>query len=44
VDFLTRENDSEGHEAGDALIIDVADGLMEAFGSEYVFRLGFWEV
>lgn len=40
INGLKRLNDSEGHEAGDALIIDVADGLKEAFGEEYVFRLG----
>ncbi len=40
INGLKRVNDSEGHEAGDALIIDVANGLTEAFGSEYVFRLG----
>ena len=40
INGLKRVNDSEGHEAGDALIIDVANALTEAFGSEYVFRLG----
>ena len=40
INGLKRVNDNEGHEAGDAMIKDVADALREAFGKQFSFRMG----
>lgn len=40
INGLKRLNDTQGHDAGDQLIIDVAQSLIDVFGEEYVFRLG----
>lgn len=40
VNGLKTTNDTVGHEAGDALIIDVANSLREVFGAESVYRVG----
>ena len=40
INGLKRVNDNEGHEAGDALIKDVADAVREAFGKQCSFRMG----
>lgn len=37
---LKTMNDKNGHEAGDKLIADAAGSLMEAFGTENVYRMG----
>ena len=40
INGLKRMNDEQGHDAGDRLIIDVADCLKEVFGDRRVFRMG----
>ncbi|MBR5361196.1 MAG: sensor domain-containing diguanylate cyclase [Lachnospiraceae bacterium] len=40
INGLKRLNDTQGHDAGDMLIIDVAQSLIDVFGENYVFRLG----
>ncbi len=40
INGLKRMNDEHGHDAGDKLIIDVADSLKEVFGDRRVFRMG----
>ncbi|MBR5419547.1 MAG: GGDEF domain-containing protein [Lachnospiraceae bacterium] len=40
INGLKRVNDTEGHEAGDAMIKDVADALIEVLGADVVFRMG----
>ncbi|MBR6382207.1 MAG: diguanylate cyclase [Lachnospiraceae bacterium] len=40
INGLKIENDTHGHEAGDQMIIDVAESLVDAFGSENVYRIG----
>ena len=40
INGLKHTNDTKGHDVGDKLIIDVAECLKEAFGSESVFRFG----
>ena len=40
INGLKKMNDEHGHEAGDQLIIDVADCLKEVFGDRRVFRMG----
>ena len=40
INGLKQVNDSAGHEAGDKLIVGVAESLMYIFGAENVFRLG----
>ncbi len=40
INGLKRTNDAWGHEAGDKLIIDVADSLISVFGIDHVYRLG----
>lgn len=40
INGLKAMNDTAGHEAGDALITDVADSLIAAFGAENVYRTG----
>ncbi|MBE6909291.1 MAG: GGDEF domain-containing protein [Ruminococcaceae bacterium] len=40
INGLKRANDTCGHEAGDALIIDIANSLMEVFGARNVYRVG----
>ena len=40
INGLKVVNDTEGHEAGDLLIIDVSASLMEVFGTENVYRIG----
>ena len=40
INGLKRVNDNEGHEAGDALIKDVADAMRDAFGKQFSFRMG----
>ncbi len=40
INGLKAVNDQLGHEAGDALIIDVAKSLIEVFGAENVYRMG----
>lgn len=40
INGLKQTNDTLGHEAGDALIIDVAKSLREVFGAKNVFRMG----
>ncbi|MBO4266824.1 MAG: GGDEF domain-containing protein [Lachnospiraceae bacterium] len=40
INGLKQVNDVEGHDAGDALIKDVASCMLEVFGEKKVFRLG----
>lgn len=40
INGLKQVNDVEGHDAGDALIKDVAACMLEVFGEKRVFRLG----
>lgn len=40
INGLKRANDTQGHDAGDEMILDVASCLTEAFGEENVYRLG----
>ncbi|MCR5119482.1 MAG: diguanylate cyclase [Lachnospiraceae bacterium] len=40
INGLKRVNDNEGHEAGDAMIKDVADAMRDAFGKQFSFRMG----
>ncbi|MCR5267934.1 MAG: GGDEF domain-containing protein [Lachnospiraceae bacterium] len=40
INALKRENDLNGHDAGDRLIKNVAGQLADVFGSENVFRVG----
>lgn len=40
VNGLKRENDTNGHAAGDRLIISTAQALANKFGREHVFRTG----
>ncbi len=40
INGLKIENDTLGHEAGDMLIIDVAQSLIDIFGTDNVYRLG----
>lgn len=40
INGLKKINDTEGHEAGDALIADVADSLAAVYGEENVYRMG----
>ena len=40
INGLKYENDNLGHDAGDKLIIDIADSLKEAFGEANVYRVG----
>ena len=40
INGLKRMNDEQGHEAGDQMIMDVADCLKEVFGDRRVFRMG----
>ncbi len=40
VNGLKKINDTDGHEAGDALIVDVAESLKAVFGAENVYRTG----
>lgn len=40
INGLKERNDAAGHEAGDALILDVADILLGIFDREYVYRHG----
>lgn len=40
INGLKITNDTEGHEAGDKLIIDVAESLIDVFGENYVYRIG----
>lgn len=40
VNDLKVVNDNEGHDAGDALLVTVAQGLIKVFGPDRVFRMG----
>lgn len=40
INGLKRMNDEQGHEAGDQMIVDVADCLKDVFGDRRVFRMG----
>ncbi len=40
INGLKTVNDTEGHEAGDVLIKDVADSLSLAYGQDNVYRMG----
>ncbi len=40
INGLKKTNDTHGHEAGDALIIDVAQSMVDVFGEENVYRIG----
>lgn len=40
INGLKRLNDTKGHEAGDRLIIDVAESLGVVFGNKNVYRMG----
>ena len=40
INGLKRMNDEKGHEAGDQMIVDVADCLKNVFGDRRVFRMG----
>ncbi|MEE3467573.1 MAG: sensor domain-containing diguanylate cyclase [Eubacterium sp.] len=40
INGLKRMNDEQGHEAGDQMIVDVADCLKTVFGDRRVFRMG----
>lgn len=40
INGLKKANDEEGHEAGDAMICDVANALKDIFGDRRVFRMG----
>ncbi len=40
INALKRENDDKGHASGDRLIRTVAGKLVNAFGAQYVFRVG----
>jgi len=40
INGLKQTNDTLGHEAGDALILDVSSSLIEVFGAENVYRTG----
>lgn len=40
INGLKKTNDTEGHDAGDRLIIDVSDSLKEVFGEANVYRVG----
>ncbi len=40
INGLKRMNDEQGHEAGDQMIVDVADSLKTVFGDRRVFRMG----
>ncbi|MCR5669827.1 MAG: sensor domain-containing diguanylate cyclase [Butyrivibrio sp.] len=40
INGLKNVNDTQGHDAGDELIIDVAECLTTVFGDENVYRLG----
>ena len=40
INGLKAMNDTLGHEAGDALIMDVANALKEVFGADNVYRMG----
>lgn len=40
INGLKKMNDTEGHEAGDMMIKDVADALISVFSKEKVFRMG----
>ena len=40
INALKEINDTYGHEAGDAIIVEAADILKKVFGSEFMFRTG----
>lgn len=40
INGLKKVNDNEGHEAGDRMIMDVAEALKEVYGRDNVYRMG----
>ncbi len=40
INGLKKTNDTQGHEAGDRLIMDVAHSLTDVFGEDNVYRMG----